>query len=177
MLRPTSSTYDGLLYYTTNCLFRVTISYTGTSRLTQFQATQLQTCTIFIYPKEIIPCLKTSVSFLVEVKVKWEESAWLILVDGNIGSGVLNLVQSYSGALFVCFWRDSPQWARASSFTRFIDHTQRSTTVGTTPQNDWSARHKDLYLTTHNTHNRQTSIHPVEYESQYLQVGGRRLTP
>jgi len=27
-------------------------------------------------------------------------------------------------SLFVCFWRDSPQWARASSFTRFLDHTQ-----------------------------------------------------
>jgi len=24
---------------------------------------------------------------------------------------------------FVCFWRDSPQWARASSFTRFLDIT------------------------------------------------------
>jgi hypothetical protein len=31
--------------------------------------------------------------------------------------------------LFVCFWRDSPQWARASSFTRFLDHTQQHTTV------------------------------------------------
>jgi len=26
-----------------------------------------------------------------------------------------------------------PQWARASSFTRFLDHTQRRTTVGRTP--------------------------------------------
>jgi hypothetical protein len=32
--------------------------------------------------------------------------------------------------LFVCFWRNSPQWAVASSFTRFLDHTQRHTTVG-----------------------------------------------
>ena len=23
----------------------------------------------------------------------------------------------------VCFWRDSPQWTMASSFTRFLDHT------------------------------------------------------
>ena len=29
--------------------------------------------------------------------------------------------------LFVCFWCDSPQWARASSFTRFLHHTQRRT--------------------------------------------------
>ena len=28
------------------------------------------------------------------------------------------------------FRRNSPQWARASSFTRFLDHTQRHTTVG-----------------------------------------------
>jgi len=49
----------------------------------------------------------------------------------------------------VCFWRDSPQWARASSFTRFLDHTQRSTTVGRTPLGEWSARRRDLYLTTH----------------------------
>ena len=35
--------------------------------------------------------------------------------------------------LFVCFWKDSPQWAMASSFTRFLDHTQRHTTVGRTP--------------------------------------------
>jgi len=26
------------------------------------------------------------------------------------------------------FGHDSPQWARASSFTRFLDHTQRRTT-------------------------------------------------
>ena len=30
----------------------------------------------------------------------------------------------------VCFWRDSSKWDRASLFTRFLDHTQRVTTVG-----------------------------------------------
>jgi len=28
---------------------------------------------------------------------------------------------------YYCYWRDSPQWASASSFTRFRDHTQRRT--------------------------------------------------
>ena len=32
--------------------------------------------------------------------------------------------------LVVRLWRDSPQWAMASSFTRFLDHTQRHTKVG-----------------------------------------------
>ena len=53
-----------------------------------------------------------------------------------------------------------PQWARASSFTRFLYHTQRRTTVSRTPLDEWSASHRDLYLTTHNTHNRQTSMPP-----------------
>jgi hypothetical protein len=50
-----------------------------------------------------------------------------------------------------------PQWARAFSFTRFLYHTQRRTTVGRSPFDEGSARRRDLYLTTHNTHNRQTS--------------------
>ena len=58
---------------------------------------------------------------------------------------------------FVCFWRDIPQWARASSFVRFLDHTQWRTTVGRTPLEEWSARRRDLYLTTHNTHNKHPS--------------------
>ena len=28
----------------------------------------------------------------------------------------------------------------------------------------WSARHRDLYLTTHNTHKRQTSMPPVGFK-------------
>jgi len=40
---------------------------------------------------------------------------------------------------------------------RFLDHTRR-TTVGRTPLDEWSARRSDLYLTTHNTHNRQSSM-------------------
>jgi len=64
----------------------------------------------------------------------------------------------FVGTRFVCFWRDSLHWARASSFTRFLDHTQRRTALGTTPLVEWSARHRDLYLTTHNSHNGQTSM-------------------
>ena len=51
----------------------------------------------------------------------------------------------------------------ASSFTRFLDHTQRRTTVGRTPLNEWSARRRGLYLTSHNIH-RQTSVPPVGFE-------------
>jgi hypothetical protein len=74
------------------------------------------------------------------------------------------------------FWCDSPQWARASSFTRYIDHTHNDTphSVGLL----WtriSARHKELYLTTHNTHNRQTSMPQVVFEPT-ISTGERRQT-
>ena len=36
-------------------------------------------------------------------------------------------------------------------FLMFLDHTQRRTTVGRTPLDEWSARRRDLYLTTHDT--------------------------
>jgi hypothetical protein len=52
----------------------------------------------------------------------------------------------------------------ASSFLMFIDHTQRRATVGRNPLDEWSARRRDLYLTTHNTHNTQTSMPPVGFE-------------
>ena len=42
----------------------------------------------------------------------------------------------------------------------FLDHTQRRTTLGRAPLDEWSARRRDLYLTTHNTHNKQTSMPP-----------------
>ena len=46
----------------------------------------------------------------------------------------------------------------------FLDHTQRRSTVGRTPLDEWSARRRDVYLTTHNTHNRQISMPPVGFE-------------
>ena len=51
-------------------------------------------------------------------------------------------------------WRCGPMRAMASSFLRFRNHTQRRITIGRTPLDEWSARRRDLYLTTHNTHNR-----------------------
>ena len=65
--------------------------------------------------------------------------------------------------LFVCFWRESPQWAMASSFTRFLNHNDAPQSVGMFCTSE-SVRRRDLYLTTHNTHNCQTSMSPVGFE-------------
>ena len=50
----------------------------------------------------------------------------------------------------------------------FVDHSQRRATVGRTPPDEWSVRRRDLYLTTHNTHNRQTSMPPGGIRTQNL---------
>jgi hypothetical protein len=52
----------------------------------------------------------------------------------------------------------------ASSFTRFLDHTQGRNTFGKTPLDEWSDHLRDLYLTTHNNHKGQTSMPPVGFE-------------
>ena len=50
-------------------------------------------------------------------------------------------------------------------FLMFLDHKQRRSTVGRTPLDEWSACRRDLYLTTHDTHNRQISMPPVGWIS------------
>jgi len=56
--------------------------------------------------------------------------------------------------VFVCFWRNSHQWARASSLTRFLDHIQRRTTVSSTL---WTSDHLDAETST-GQHSQQTNI-------------------
>ena len=46
----------------------------------------------------------------------------------------------------------------------FLDHTRRRSTVGRTPLDEWSARRRELYLTTHDTYNRQISMSPVGFK-------------
>ena len=57
----------------------------------------------------------------------------------------------------------------------FLDHTQRRTTVCRTPLDKWSVRRRDLYLTAHNTHNRQISMPTVGFEPT-ISAGERTQT-
>jgi hypothetical protein len=57
-------------------------------------------------------------------------------------------------------------------FFHVITHSH-TTIVGGTPLDEGSARRRDFYLTTHNTHNRQTSMPPVGFEPVIL--AGDRL--
>ena len=70
---------------------------------------------------------------------------------------------AYSERQLLFSWRNSPYWARASSLSRFTI-TLTLTTRDTTSLDELSARCRDLYLTTHNTHNRQASMPPAGFE-------------
>ena len=80
------------------------------------------------------------------------------------GLGVFHKLLLVTALFFSFLWRCDPTRIMASSFLMFLDHKQRRSTVGRTPLDVWSARRRDLYLTTHNTHNRQTSMPPVGFE-------------
>jgi hypothetical protein len=66
-----------------------------------------------------------------------------------------------------CIFKSSPpipQWTRDSLFTSCLDHNHRRTTVNKTLLNKWSACRRGLYLITHSTHNRQTSMTPAGFK-------------
>jgi len=77
--------------------------------------------------------------------------------------------------VFRFFWgRDSPPLGQGL-IHEVLNHTQRRTTVSRTLLDEWSACRRDLYLTTHNTHNRQTSMPPVGFEPT-VSAGKRQQT-
>jgi len=67
--------------------------------------------------------------------------------------------------LLSLLWRCGKTQVTASSFLRFLDNTKRRNTVGGNPLDEWSARRKDLYVTTHNNHKGHISLPPEEFES------------
>ena len=83
--------------------------------------------------------------------VLYEEIYWHTLVTGTGGN---YLMRNFIICNVFFLWRCGPTRAMVPSFLRTLGHTQRRITVDRTPLDEWSARRRDLYLTTHNTHNR-----------------------
>ena len=81
-----------------------------------------------------------------------------------------------------------PQWTKTTTVDqdnhsgprpphcRGFTITLKQTTLARIPLRNWSARLIELYLTTHNTPNRQTSIPPEGFEPT-ISASGRRPTP
>jgi len=71
-------------------------------------------------------------------------------------------------------WLNIPNRSRPPHYWG-SESTLRHTTLGRNPVDEWSARRRDLYLTTHNTHKRQTSMpsavfQPAIWESERPQT-------
>ena len=117
-------------------------------------------CSITLFFSKILPFMRYC------GKVE-SDRAQMKIWNMHIACWITNATNTHSEyvvCLFFVFGATALQWAMASSFLRFLDHTQRRTTVGRTPLDEWTARRRDLYLTTHNTHNRQTSMPPMGFE-------------
>ena len=63
-----------------------------------------------------------------------------------------------------CGWRRPAFSKQGPLHYRGFTIILRHTALGRTPLDEWSARRRDLYLTTHNTHKRQTSMPPAGFE-------------
>ena len=75
--------------------------------------------------------------------------------------------------LFMCFSRC---YSSQLGPSLLIVESSRSHS-DTPPLNEWSVRRRELYLTIHNTHKRQTTITRRDSNPQFQQASGRRSTP
>ena len=97
--------------------------------------------------------------------VSWSNTAGPMLSDPHrVGPWINGNIQDYTEARTLTLRRLMSYIYMEHPFLMFLDHTQRCSTVGRTPLDEWSARRRDLYLTTHDTHNRQISMPPVGFK-------------
>jgi hypothetical protein len=114
--------------------------------------------TVLIFLKAVFNCTYGTVQVI--CRALFVHIWWILF-----GHYQIKLIRSLVyGIIYFFLWLCSPARAMASSFTRFLDHTQLRATVGRIPLDEWSARRRDCYLTTHNTHNRQISMPLVGFE-------------
>jgi len=103
--------------------------------------------------------------YVVEIARPWHASelvSFLVGLRTYQHPGTFTISRSFRLRMRFFLWRCGPTRAMASSPLRFLDHTQRCTTIGRIPLDEWPARRRDLYLTTHNTH--KTFMPPAGFE-------------
>jgi hypothetical protein len=85
-------------------------------------------------------------------------------VDLEINSVTLLTLRSNNDYHQLFFHGATAPTGPGPPYYRGFTITLRHTTLGRTPLDEWSARRRDLYLTTHNTQKRQTSMPPAGFE-------------
>ena len=80
------------------------------------------------------------------------------------------ITQDNDVSLLCCRWSLSPPWrfypfpGHGIVLEVFVVTRIGHTALGTTPLDEWSARRRDLYLTTHNTFKIKTFMFPAGFE-------------
>jgi len=97
---------------------------------------------------------------------KWRQNNWcedfIIRFSEQAVENDIGLSQVRNTFLFL--WLFGPISGHGLPLRGFAIILSGHITLGRTSLDEWSARRRDLYLTTHNTHKRQTSIHSAGFE-------------
>ena len=96
----------------------------------------------------------------VQYLVRLEQILW---VDLSIENGNQFCNVEHHKSLYVDFYDETTPTGPGPHHRAFTI-TLRHTVFGKTSLDEWSIRHRDLYLTTHNTHKRQISMFPAGFE-------------
>jgi hypothetical protein len=113
------------------------------------------------------PCFtKSFVSMQLPLQQIWITSKYLTL--GRVATKQKHKINNQRWPLFFLLvlyflWPNRPQGAGPllySGFTITLTHV----TPGKTPLDEWSARRRKICITTHKTHNRQTSMPPAGFQ-------------
>ena len=89
-----------------------------------------------------------------------------------------NIIRSNSTISYLPFpMARHPPGGPAPPHYRGFTITLTHTTLGKTPLYEWSARRRDLYLTKHNTRNRDPCLPRAGFEPQFQEANSRRPTP
>ena len=110
--------------------------------------------------------ITSRVGCLLSYTIRWREYIRAILTATEEIKPRHTTIQSYK--VYFRFFPQRckrPQWARATLLWRLHDHTQVRHTI---LLDEWSARRRDLYLTTPNTHKRQTFTPSQGFEPTIL---------
>jgi hypothetical protein len=135
---------------------------------------ELPACSVFMAPDTVSYCIDCvchayRCAHLSRRRPNCATCKPMSMVTGRLCSANLSVegcgVSVPVGTFFFLQWRKRPPVGQGLLIVEAShDHTQTHTTLGRTPLDEWSARRRDLYLTTHDTHNRQTSMLSAGFE-------------
>jgi hypothetical protein len=94
----------------------------------------------------------------------WDAELFHCALPRNL-VGRLTKLTAFSPCLFSIFYHSAKSSSRQRRpHYRGFTITLRHATLGRSPLDEWSARHRYLYLITHKTHRRHTSMPPVGFK-------------